>query len=157
MSDVDYSINWFHMIKHDLSLLTVHFFTRWPLAASHDGRRMKTRCGWMVTTASCFILFESVDELINIRWKILSHTKSTEYTDFTIQWALSLELLRSFARRTHRGVSDAYVNTAPAVVAKLATNSVGSNTLAKCPLEKNIIWEIREFCVKYNLLTARGI
>ena len=44
--------------------------------------------------------------------------------------ALSLELLRSFARRTHRAVSDAFANTAPAVVAKLATNSVGSNTLA---------------------------
>ena len=53
--------------------------------------------------------------------------------------ALSLELLRSFARRTHREVSDVFVNTAPAVVAKLVTNSVGSNTLAKCPLEKKII------------------
>ena len=53
--------------------------------------------------------------------------------------ALSLELLRSFARRTHREVSNAFVNTAPAVVAKLATNSVGSNTLAKSPLEKKII------------------
>ena len=61
---------------------------------------------------------------------MFSHTKSTELTDFPIQWALSLELLRSFARRTHREVSDVFVNTAPAVVAKLATNSVGSNTLA---------------------------
>ena len=86
INDEDYSINWFHMIKQDLSLLPVHFFTRWPLAAAHDGLRMKTWCGWMVTTASCFILFESVDELINIRWKILSHTKSTELTDFPILW-----------------------------------------------------------------------
>ena len=61
---------------------------------------------------------------------MFSHTKSTELTDFSYTVALSLELLRSFARRIHREVSDAFANTAPAVVAELATNSVGSNTLA---------------------------
>ena len=104
---------------------------------------------------SCFILFESVDELINIRWKILSHTKSSELTDFPYTVALSLELLRSSARRTHRAVSDAFANTAPTVVAKLATNSVGSNTLAKWSLDKKIIWEIGVFCARQNNILIR--
>ena len=43
INDEYYSINWFHMIKQDLSLLLAHIFTRWPLAAVHDGLRMKTR------------------------------------------------------------------------------------------------------------------
>ena len=62
--------------------------------------------------------------------KILSTDNTRTHRFFFHTVALSLELLRSFARRTHRAVSDAFANTAPAVVAKLATNSVGSNTLA---------------------------
>ena len=27
---------------HMIYLVVAHFFTRWPLAASHDGRRMET-------------------------------------------------------------------------------------------------------------------
>jgi hypothetical protein len=53
-----------------------------------------------------------------------------KYRIFPYTVALSLELLRIFARRIHREVSDAFANTAPAVVAELATNSVGSNTQA---------------------------